>query len=378
MKVVVDATTLLLRSAGVKNYVHFWLSSLQKAACHAGDLVATYPPGLHISDEINHERSSASTVETYLRLKLVQLDNISKNPLLSLLVSDAEVFHASQHVALVPKRRKATATVFDLSCWTAPETHTAENIAATRRYGEKILKACDGLIAISAHTRNDAMAVLGIPEARIRVIYPGVSERFFCVTADEATTVQEIYNIGAPYLLFVGCIEPRKNVSGLIEAFRRLPEWLRRDLQLIIAGPFGWESENLHKLLISGSVKGIRYLGYVPEEHLPGLVRGAIALTFPSYYEGFGFPAAQAMAAGIPVIASNRSCLPEIVGNAGLFADPSSVEELSDAMERIATCPDLTAGLAREGRANAERFRWPVCAIESLKFFHEVAGRDSL
>jgi alpha-1,3-rhamnosyl/mannosyltransferase len=376
MKVVVDATTLLLRSAGVKNYVHFWLSSLQKAACLKGDIVATYPPGLHVSNEIDHERSSASAVDTYLRLKLVQLGNIRMNPLLDLLVSDADVFHASQHTARVPKRSKATATVFDLSCWTAPETHTAENIAATRRYGEKILKACDGLIAISAHARDDAIAILGIPEARIRVIYPGVSERFFCATADEATSVRKEYGITSPYLLFVGCIEPRKNVSGLIEAFRRLPERLRRDLQLIIAGPFGWASEDLYKLLMSGSVKGMRYLGYVPEEHLPGLVRGAIALTYPSYYEGFGFPAAQAMAAGIPVIASNRSCLPEIVGNAGLLADPNSVEELSDAMERIATCPSLTADLARQGRANAERFRWPICAAQSLKFFHELAGRS--
>jgi alpha-1,3-rhamnosyl/mannosyltransferase len=145
----------------------------------------------------------------------------------------------------------------------------------------------------------------------------------------------------------------------------------------VIAGPLGWGDEELHKLLTSGSVKGVRYLGYVPEEHLPGLLRGAIALAYPSYYEGFGFPAAQAMAAGIPVIASKRSCLPEIVGNAGLFADPDSVEELTAAIQRIVTSPTLAADLANAGRANAEKFRWPTCGAESFKFFHEVASGHS-
>ena len=120
---------------------------------------------------------------------------------------------------------------------------------------------------------------------------------------------------------------------------------------------------------------GVRYLGYVPEGDLPGLYGGAAALVYPSYYEGFGLPAAQAMAAGVPVIASNRSCLPEVVGDAGLLVDPASVEELSEAMERVLTRPELARELAAAGRARAARFHWARCAEESLRVFPGGGGR---
>ena len=119
----------------------------------------------------------------------------------------------------------------------------------------------------------------------------------------------------------------------------------------------------------------MRYLGYVPEAVLPGLVAGAAALIYPSYYEGFGLPAAQAMAAGVPVVASNRSCLPEVVQDAGLLIDPDCVEELSDAMQRILCNADLARTLATAGRRRSSTFRWSRCARESLEFFRDVSGR---
>jgi glycosyltransferase involved in cell wall biosynthesis len=260
MKVAIDATSLLLRSAGVKNYIHYWLSSLQALAQEQrGIRVRTYPPGISTADVLDHE-SATRAISDRARLLMVQFCNVRGNPCIDFLLSGAGLFHASQHVAHLPRRIKNTATVFDLSCWITPQYHMPENIAATRRYAGKILKACDGLIAISEHTRKDTVEVLGIPEERIRVIYPGVAEAFFEASGEQAEEVRTKYDLRLPYLLFVGCIEPRKNVPAMIQAYQQLPGWLRKEVQLVIAGPFGWASEAVRKMLTEAP-GAVRYLG---------------------------------------------------------------------------------------------------------------------
>ena len=359
-------------SAGVKSFLYYWLVSLLDAAPRRHDRISLYPPLLATPGALRHETSIAGGFRTALALRFVHAAN-TRNRVIDLLLMGTDVFHCSQHTANRPKRPKVSATVFDMSCWMVPQYHTAANIAATKRYGENILKTSDGLIAISAHARDTAASVLGIPEERIRVIYPGVPEAFFEATDAQAADVRARYGLEAPYLLFVGCIEPRKNVTGLIRAYRRLPEALQRDVQLVIAGPFGWDSEETRHML-TASGPNVRYLGYVPEPDLPGLSRGALALVYPSYFEGFGLPVAQAMAAGVAVIASDRTCLPEVTGGAALLVDPDSIEQIGDAMERIATCPGLASDLAARGKERAGHFHWAESAAQSLDFFHELAG----
>jgi len=371
MKVVIDATSLLLRSAGVKNYLYYWLSSLVEASQASGEEVKTYPPAIRIPPVLDHERPAASAGGTVLGLGLVHACNLPGSPLLRLLLAGADVFHISQHMTSFPRRRNVTATIFDLSCWTAPEDHTPANIHATRRYGEKILKHCDGLIAISKHSRDDAIEVLGIAAERITVIYPGIADAYFDVAAAQVAEVVSRYQLRRPYLLFVGCIEPRKNVPVLVQAYRQLPDSIRKEVALVVAGPFGWASEEVRKLLTDP----VRYLGYVPEPDLPGLIAGAAALVYPSSYEGFGLPVAQAMAAGVPVIASDRTSMPEVVGEAGLLVNPKSVEQLSDAMGRIVCDAELARELGDRAKVRAQTFRWPVCAEQSFEFFHRIAGR---
>jgi glycosyltransferase involved in cell wall biosynthesis len=369
MVITIDATSLLLPSAGVKNYVHYWLRSLAAAASLRGDVVKTYPPGLKATGIINHRASRLSKGASLLSLVTAYLANDRHSPLLELLLSGADLFHCSQHVTRLPQRPRNTATIFDLSCWTRPEYHTAQNIYATRRYADQILKRCDRLIAISTHTRQDAFDILGIPLDRICVIHPGVPQVFFDATTSQAERVRAQYRLPPSYLLFVGCIEPRKNVRGLIRAYQELPEGLRHETPLVIAGPFGWEKKDLRSLLAKPH---ILYLGYVPESELPGLFRGAAALVYPSFYEGFGLPVAQAMAAGIPVITSNCSSLPEVVGDAGLTVDPNSTTELAGAMHRILTCPEVARDLGTRAQSRAGAYRWTTAAGASLDFFHDV------
>jgi len=373
MRIAVDATSLLLPSAGVKTYLYYWLSALLHASADRGDAVVSYTPGIPVPEVLDHQASAAGSIETQLRLRIVQMVNavsLRRNPLLDLFLLGSDLFHCSQHTGSLPRGKKNTATIFDLSCWITPEYHTRRNIAATRRYGEKILTACDGLIAISEHTRQDAAAILGIPLARIQVIYPGVADAFFEVNDQRSSEIKARYRLAKRYMLFVGCIEPRKNVPAVVSAYRRLPESLRTEVHLVLAGTLGWESDEVRTLL-GRSGGTVRHLGYVPEPDLPGLVRGAEMLVYPSFYEGFGLPVAQAMAAGTPVITSNRSSLPEIAGGAAICIDPGSVEELSTAMERLLACPEIRCALAARGRCRAEKFRWSAAASQSLDFFHQ-------
>jgi alpha-1,3-rhamnosyl/mannosyltransferase len=125
---------------------------------------------------------------------------------------------------------------------------------------------------------------------------------------------------------------------------------------------------------LRGSAAGVRHLGYVPEADLPGITAGAAVFAYPSLYEGFGFPVAQAMAAGVPVITSNLSSLPEIAGGAAALVDPRSIAEIRGALERLLTSPAMRERLAREGKVQARRFRWENCARESVEFFRQIAG----
>ena len=362
MRITIDATSLLLPSAGVKNYVYY--AGLQ------GDSVSTYPPRIKLDRPVDHLGPVMGPRGTRFRLNLGGLSNLRGSPLLEILLAGTDVFHCSQHTVRTPGKVKTTATVFDFSCWTTPQYHTDANIAATKHYAESILKNCLGLIAISEHARRDAIDILGLPRERVRVIYPGVADVFFNVADDDVARLRQKYGIHTPYILFVGCIEPRKNVSCLIRAFMMLPASLRREIPLIIAGPFGWKSDEMRHLL---ATEPIRYLGYVPEIDLPALFRGASVVAYPSYYEGFGFPVAQAMAVGVPVVTSNRSCLPEVLGGGGLVVDPDSPEELASAIERIVTCADLARGLATQGKSRAGAlYRWSLSANKSLEMFHRV------
>jgi alpha-1,3-rhamnosyl/mannosyltransferase len=246
-------------------------------------------------------------------------------------------------------------------------------VTATKRYADRILRHADGLIAISESTRSDAVRILGLPAERICVIYPGVSEAYFQPAQSAIERVRGAYGLQKPYLLFVGCIEPRKNLERVLDAWKALPE-VHRDFELIVAGPLGWDSERIAARLRLPDT-GIRYLGYIPEEDLPAMLAGAAMLLYPSYYEGFGFPVVQAMAAGTPVVTSNGSSLAEIAGDAAVLVDPRSTGEIVEAIQQILFSPGMAQRLRACGRGRAQKFQWTDCARQSLQFFRKVAGQ---
>jgi alpha-1,3-rhamnosyl/mannosyltransferase len=302
--------------------------------------------------------------------------NIRGNPAMNFWPWHSDVFHASNHLVNPPTRRvRLTATIYDLTCWLIPEMHQELNVFATKRYAERVLQRADACIAISERTRQDAIDILHIPAERITTIYPGVPEAFFNPPPPEAVTRQ--HSLHKPYLLYVGTVEPRKRVDTIIDAYRRLPPSVQAHCDLVVVGMLGWCDAATRRALLEPDLPGIRYLGYVPEADLPALTRGAAAVVFPSVYEGFGFPVAQGMAAGAPVITSRGSSLEEIAGGACLLVTPGAVDELCDAMQRVLESSSLQQELIRKGRTQAELFHWEFSARQTMDFFQSVKGLSS-
>lgn len=357
---MVDAVPLLVRSAGVKNYLYYWISSLRRAA--GEDVVDTFP-ALGELPRLQHDASIAGQWRTAFGLGSLALANYTPLAVFDWAAGGASVFHASNLVRHPPKRMRLTTTLHDMTSWLMPELHPHANLRADRAFADLLRKA-DGIIAVSASTRDDAVRALGIPEERIAVIHSGVAEAFFSTGAGAVEEVRGRYGLERPFVLFIGTVEPRKNLDGLMDAWEALPAGIREEFDLVLAGPMGWASRET-----AARVRSQRYLGYVPEADLAPLTAAATVFAYPSLYEGFGFPVAQAMAAGVPVVTSNVSSLPEVAGDSALLVDPGSLQELRDALVRLLTSPGLRADLTARGIARAQRFRWETCAAQSWDFF---------
>lgn len=257
--------------------------------------------------------------------------------LLDLGLRGADVLHASHVTPCAPRRAKLTATVDDLSCWLMPKLNSPAETKVTHDFADRILGNTHGLIAVSESVRQDAIRVLGIEPENIATIYPGVDTGFF--EAQPPPRVQ-------PYVLSVGGDQPRHNFQVVQQAWSALKPELRETFELVVDG-----------------------------DPNPAVMAGATLLVHVPLYEGFPLPVAQAMAAGIAVVMSDSSSLPEIGRDAGLMVDPHSVSEVAGALTRLLESESERAKLARYGRARAEKYRWERCAAESLAFFHRVLGR---
>ncbi|MGI8743745.1 MAG: glycosyltransferase family 4 protein [Bryobacteraceae bacterium] len=361
MRVLIDATSVLFRSAGIKSYTYHWIEHLRKLS--SADEVLAFPflDGL---GELTHQRSDLSFLATYPRLALAYFVNIPGNPAMDWINSRVDVFHASNQIRNPPKKTRLTATIHDLTCWLMPDLHTAANLRADKSFAEQVLPRADRLIAVSENSRADAVRVLGLDPGRVEVIHSGVPQSYFDARPAPAKK---------PYVLFVGTIEPRKNIDTLLDAWHLVKAGLRKEFDLAIAGAPGWSAARTVRRL-EAEIADVRYLGYVPEDQLPGLTAGATVFVYPSLYEGFGFPVAQAMACGVPVITSDNSCLPEIAGPGALFVDPRSAAEIASVIERMLTSPGLRERIATAGAARAQQYRWEVCARKSLEFFRKALG----
>lgn len=281
--------------------------------------------------------------------------------------------------AAVSPHVRRVVTFHDLSFERYPEFFTrSRRIWHWSQQPRRQALSADRLIAVSHSTKEDLVNLYGVSAERIAVIHSGVSSRFRPLAADDPMVRRlcERARLQEPYVLSLGTLEPRKNVAGIIRAFsalvQRAPDTFR-DLTLAVAGSPGWFAREVFTAAAtSPAADRIRFLGFVPDEFLPALYSRASLFAYPSFFEGFGFQPLEAMACGVPVIASNCSSLPEVVGDAAVMVDPWRPEELMDAMEAVLTDTHLAAHLRERGIAQARQFTWERCARETLEVLTSV------
>jgi Glycosyltransferase len=247
-----------------------------------------------------------------------------------------DLFHATEHLLPRFSSVRTVFTLHDLIFLFYPEAHKPLNRWFLTLMMPRFLRAADAVIAVSECTKRDAMRLYGLDEAKIRVIYEGVSPRFRPASPEAIAAVRARYNLPECFILYVGTIEPRKNLTALLEAFHHL--LATHDLRLVIVGKKGWLYEGFFRRLRElGLEDRVIFTGYVPDEDLPAIYSAADLFVFPSLYEGFGLPVLEAMACGTPVVCSNTSSLPEVAGDAALLVDPTDVRALAGAIERVLT-----------------------------------------
>lgn len=231
------------------------------------------------------------------------------------------------------------------------------------------------VLADSDATKNDLVLRYGINPDKIATVHLAHDERFRPVEdAELVEATKRKYEIPGPYLLCLGTIQPRKNLAGTLSAYAALKRRLGKAPKLVLVGKRGWLSQGIFKQVRAvGIDDDVVFTGYVADEDLPPLLSGALALVFASLYEGFGLPALEAMACGTPVIASNLSSLPEVVGDAGLLVDPHDARAIADAMVEVCTDANLRQRMREKGLVRASLFSWERCASETLRVLREAA-----
>ncbi len=250
---------------------------------------------------------------------------------------------------------KTVVTVHDLGSEYLPQMHQIKQRLYLSFMQKYQLKTATKIIAVSKATKEDLIKKIGLDPQKISVIYEGYDNILF---KPKAHTLNP-----NPYFLFVGTVQPRKNLERVIRAFSRQSS----DIRLIIAGSKGWLSDEIYALPKKLGIEDrVKFLGYVLDEKLPELYSGAIALVFPSLFEGFGLPILEAQVCGCPVITSNVSSMPEIAGKGAILVNPYDVDDIVKAMKRIKN-KELRIKLIKAGFENVKRFSWEKCARETLR-----------
>ena len=267
-------------------------------------------------------------------------------------------------------------TIHDLVPLFFPELVPKKHLLFFRLFMKRVAHTADVIITDSEHSKQDIVRHLQIPEEKIRVIYLGYTPpRAFDDVQNKLSSVLYRYHISRPYLLFVGVIEPKKNLERLVDAFVMLRKTYARgqELQLVLAGGKGWFSEQLYRKVQELNLgEYVLFTGFVPDEDLPFLYHGAEVFVFPSIYEGFGLPVIEAMSYGTPVVTSTASSLPEIAGNAGILVNPLDPDDILQGILAVLTDNVKRDDMRAAGPLQAQKFSWKDTAEQTYHVYQEA------
>jgi glycosyltransferase involved in cell wall biosynthesis len=263
-------------------------------------------------------------------------------------------------------------TIHDVTPVVMPNFAPEKMLRKMRSFLSRAVRGSDHLIAISEFSKRDLMRVYEVPESRISVIYSGYDKRIFNTeppAPDLRERLRQKYGLNKPYIVHHGLMQPRKNIKRLVQAYRLLLERNREfELDLVLAGPLGWGGEEIRREASEFTGRGrVILTGALGHEELATIVKCATLAAIPSLYEGFCLPLLESMACGVPTIAAETSCLPEISGGVLRYFDPKSVEELAACIESVIGNEALRSELSSRGVARAQQFDWQRSAAQTLQ-----------
>lgn len=284
------------------------------------------------------------------------------------------LYHEPNHIPMRCDLPTVT-TIHDLSVLVHPEWHPADRVRWYEAEFADGVRQTRRFIAASEFTKREMIERLGISSEKVDVTYQAPRQSF--AQREREVTASVLHAHGAPkrYFLYVGTLEPRKNVTGLLDAYADLPAAIRHEHPLLIVGAWGWKQEELRrKLAERGLANAVRLMGYLRDEELACFYSACTAFVWPTLYEGFGLPPLEAMACGAPVIVSNVTSLPEVVGEAGVLLDPNLTSAWREAMNRAADDADWRKSVRSMSLEQAGRFSWGRCVEQTVACYRAAAG----
>ncbi len=361
------------RNAGISKYIYGLLSHLPLADSTIRYTVYTHErrgtlPGMRRAlTRLNTHRPAVRVVWEQMMWPLL----LARDP------SPAHVIHGMAYALPLVLSVPSVVTIYDLAFVRVPDAFRPWNRLYLRLVTRISARRAAHVCVISESTAGDVLRWLHLPKARVTVVYPGVDDRFERPSESELAAFRQRRRLPDRYVLYLGTLEPRKNLVQLLRAYARLAGSDPHAPLLVLAGGRGWGVEAIFAEAERLNVMDrVLFPGYIPSAEQPYWYAAADLFVYPSRYEGFGMPVLEAMACGTPVVTSNTSSLPEVVGDAGLLVDPDDVAALADALAEMLSSPERRARLGRAARERARRFSWLRAAQRQVEVYRRLAARE--
>ena len=289
-----------------------------------------------------------------------------------------DIFWGTQHTLPVftPSDVKAVLTVHDLVHLIFPETMRLKNLIINKFIIPPSIRRTNAIVGVSEWTLNDVRKYLNPKNKIMRAIHSGVGRQFSPKNKKEAKAkIQSLFHISDPFILTVGTFEPRKNLEGSFRAFERIVDKIPH--HLLIVGQKGWKNKKtIREIKKSKNISRIHFMGYVEDDILPSLYKASDVFLFPSLYEGFGIPPLEAMACGVPVVASNVSSIPEVVGDGAVLVNPNNPENIAEGILNLLNDSDFREKMILRGKKQAEKYSWDKAAQKMVNLFSDIKNNS--
>ena len=375
MKIGIDISLTIGEKAGVGYYAANLVDSLAKI--DRTNQYLLYPFFYHIYHPDFKTAVIPSEQNFHLRGENIPkrcIDLVWRSPVpRKWILGKVDILHSTTFCTPPDHYGRLIVTLYDISFVILPECHTEANRQHCLKGTLDAVRYADRIIAVSNSGKNDLIKYFDADPEKVVVTPLAAKDIFSPRGVEERGRVLEQYGIQGDFIFSLGSFEPRKNIKTLVRAYVNLPEKVKNQYSLVIAGGKGWMNSEIGELIGSQDAGRIRRIGYVDEQDLPSLYSGAAVFVYPSYYEGFGLPILEAMACGAPVISSNTSSMPEVGGDAALYFDPADVQQLSALLLEVTGDENLRNEVSRKGIRQAGAFSWDKTARATLKIYEDLS-----